>query len=82
MLALQDRRSRVLKFCFDEGFTFQGFFIDAANDFQNASNDPDTFKVLEESKMRELYPQFPPSVGGNKPPEEDFDEGGDHEVNW
>ncbi|KAH8667476.1 hypothetical protein BGZ60DRAFT_409339 [Tricladium varicosporioides] len=82
MLALQDRRSKVLKFCFDEGFTFHGFFIDASNEFQNANNDPDTFKVLEESKMRELYPRCPPSVEDNKPPEKDFDEGGDYEVSW
>jgi hypothetical protein len=40
-----------LKLCLDQGgFAFEHYFEDAADRFQNASDDPETFKVLEESK--------------------------------
>lgn len=58
MLALQGRRSTILKLCLDEGgFAFEHYFEEAANRFQNASDDPETFKVLEESTFRKLYPR-------------------------
>ena len=61
MLALQDRRSHILKFCLDQwGFAFEHYFVDAADRFQNASNDHETFKVLGESKLREPYPRSAP----------------------
>ncbi|KAJ9637274.1 hypothetical protein H2199_007561 [Coniosporium tulheliwenetii] len=84
VLALQDRRSGILKLCLDQGgFAFEHYFVDAADKFQNASDDPETFKVLEESKMRELYPRSAPHTEedseeeseGEEDPSEVFDEG-------
>ncbi|KAJ9668244.1 hypothetical protein H2201_001674 [Coniosporium apollinis] len=91
VLALQDRRSGILKLCLDQGgFAFEHYFVDAADKFQNASDDPETFKVLEESKMRELYPRSAPHTEedseeeseGEEDPSEVFDEGGKLPVDW
>jgi hypothetical protein len=58
---LQDRRSDILKLCLDQGgFAYEHCFEDAADSFQNANDDPETFKVLEESEFRKIYPRQPP----------------------
>jgi len=90
VLALQDRCSGILKLCFEEGFTFSGYFVDAADEFQNASDDPEIFKILEESKLREQYPRLPPrpeddgeeESEGEMDPSEAFDRGGKFPVDW
>jgi hypothetical protein len=88
---LQDRRSDILKLCLDQGgFAFEYYFEDAADRFQNASDDPETFKVLEESKFRKLYPRRAPrndedveeESEGEEDPSEVFDRGGRLPVNW
>lgn len=90
-LALQDRRSRILKLCFDQGgFAYEHWFEDAANKFQNASDDPETFKVLEESRFRQLYPRKAPrtkadseeGLEGEEDPSAVFDKGGEFPVDW
>ena len=89
-LALLDRRSDILKFCLDQGgFAFEHFFEDAADEFQNASDDPEMFKVLEESEFRKLYPRQPPrneedveESEGDEDPSAVFDRGGRLPVNW
>ena len=53
---------------------------DAADRFQNASDDPETFKVLEKSKFRELYPRW--ALHTEEDPSEVFDQGGRLPVNW
>jgi hypothetical protein len=88
-LALQDRRPSILKLCLDQGgFAFEYYFVDAADRFQNASDDPETFNVLEGSRLRELYPRLAPrteeddeeSDGGD--PSKAFDRGGRCPVGW
>jgi hypothetical protein len=88
---LQDRRSDILKLCLDQGgFAFEHYFEDAADRFQNASDDPETFKVLEESKFRELYPRQAPrneedveeEPEGEEDPSKVFDRGGRLPVDW
>ena len=90
MLALQDRRSGILRLCFDQGgFAFEHYFVDAADKLQK-SDDPETFKVLEESKFRELYPRRAPRTEedseeeseGEEDPSEVFDQGGRLPVDW
>jgi hypothetical protein len=84
---LQDRRSAILKLCLDQGgFPFEHYFEDAAN----ASDDPETFKVLEESRFRKIFPRrVPPGEGdseeefeGEKDPSAVFDQGSRLPVNW
>lgn len=41
VLALNDRNSAVLKVCLDREFTYQGYFIDAANKFEKENVDPE-----------------------------------------
>lgn len=61
ILALQDRRSAILKLCLDPGgFQFEHHFEDAVNAFQNASDVLETFKVLGESKFRKIFPRRAP----------------------
>jgi hypothetical protein len=85
-----DRRSDILKLCFDRGgFAYEYCFEEAANRV-NASDDPETFKVLEESEFRKLYPWRPPyneedalaESDGEKDPSEVFDIGGRLPVLW
>ncbi|EON63462.1 hypothetical protein W97_02690 [Coniosporium apollinis CBS 100218] len=91
VLALQARRSGILKLClYQGGFAFESYFVDAADKFQNASDDPETFKVLEESRFRELYPRSTARTEedseeeseGEEDPSEVFDEGGKLPVDW
>ena len=66
------------------GFAIEHYFEDAVNRFQNASGDPETFKILEESKFRKLYPRRVPrnkkdveeELEGEEDPNEVFDQGG------
>lgn len=90
-LALQDRRASVLKLCLDQGnFAFEHYFEDAANKFQNASDDTETLKVLEESRFRKLYPLPIPGADGGGGDESEgaeepcsvFDAGGSLPVDW
>ena len=86
-----DRRSDILKLCLDQGgFAFEHYFEEAADRFQNASDDPETFKVLEESQFRKLYPRQAPrneedveeESEGEEDPSEVFDKGGRLPVIW
>ena len=84
-----DRRSDILKLCLDQGFAYEYSFEDAANRV-NASDDPETFKVLEESEFLKLYPWRAPrdeedveeESDGEKDPSEVFDVGGRLPINW
>jgi hypothetical protein len=56
-LALQDRRADVLKFCVEkDDFPYEAYFEDEAN-MVEPEKDPETFKVLEESQFRKVYPR-------------------------
>jgi hypothetical protein len=87
---LRDRRSDILKFCLDLGFTYEHYFDEAADRFQNANDDPEMYKILEESEFRKLYPRLPPrneEDGGeeleeDEDPSEVFDIGGRFPVDW
>jgi hypothetical protein len=63
--------------------------VDAANRFQHASDDPETFKVLEESEFRKIHPRRAPyneedfeEPEEEEDPSEVFDEGGRLPVDW
>ena len=86
-----DRRSDILKLCLDQGgFAFEHYFEEAADRFQNASDDPETFKVLEESEFRKECPRKAPrneedveeEPEGEEDPSGVFDEGGRLPVIW
>ncbi|RYP53705.1 hypothetical protein DL770_010982 [Monosporascus sp. CRB-9-2] len=89
LLALQERQSEMLKLCLDQdGFAYEGYFEDEANRVSE-DDDPKTFKVLEESNFRKIYPRK--LLGSEDGDEEDedyedpsaaFDEGGSHPVDW
>ena len=56
MLALQDRKTDILKFCFEKSFAYENYFVDEANRFQaDKDADPELVKVLQESEMRKMY---------------------------
>jgi hypothetical protein len=91
MLALLERRAAVLKLCLDQGGSaFEHYFEDAANEMQDANDDPETFRVLEESGLRKIYPRLAPrpDEADEEDSEEDenpaavFDEGGRLPVDW
>ena len=59
-LALQERQAEVLEFFLDEGgFPYESYFEDGANRVKEG-DDPDTFRVLEESRFRVIYPRGDP----------------------
>jgi len=41
---------------FDGGFAYSHYFTDTADKFQDINDDPETFKVLQESKMHKMRP--------------------------
>lgn len=91
MLALLERRAAVLKLCLDQGgFAFEHYFEDAANEMQDANDDPETFQVLEESGFRKRYPRPAPRPEGadeegseqDENPAAVFDQGGRLPVDW
>ena len=88
---MQDRRSDILKLYLDQGgFAFEHYFEDAADRFQIVSDDPETFKVLEESEFRELYSRRAPrnegdveeELEGEEDSSEVFGRGGRLPVGW
>ncbi|KAM7190048.1 hypothetical protein V8F20_009881 [Naviculisporaceae sp. PSN 640] len=61
--ALQLRKAKVLKYCLDVGgFPYESYFEDEADDVRE-EEDPLTFKVLEESHFRRLYPRKSTNAG-------------------
>ena len=94
LLALQERRADVLRFCLDtmgsRRFSFQALFVfrDEA-DTVDAMKDPKTIRVLEESQFRKQYPLVPRYVTkrhkrAGAPPgaAATFDVGGRLPVHW
>jgi hypothetical protein len=88
-LALQDRRADVLKLCLDRGFTYENYFIDAANNLERDNPDSEICEVLQESDFRKMWPWPIPKEEGEEgeegeetPPWEAFDYGGSHPVDW
>ena len=89
-LALTDQRSDVLKFCLDRGFVYNGYFIDAANNFEKAYADSDISKILQASRFRQMWPWPKPkkdlkensNSSEETDPAEVFDYGGEYEVDW
>ncbi|KAM7183848.1 hypothetical protein V8F33_013344 [Rhypophila sp. PSN 637] len=70
--ALQLRKAEVLKYCFDiGGFPYEAYFEDEA-DKVHGDEDPETFKVLEESHFRKIYPRK--VKVGNEDDDYDMDE--------
>lgn len=62
-LALQDRRADVLQHCLEkEDFPYESYFEDEANTVES-DKDSETFKVLEGSKFRKIFPRKEKSAG-------------------
>ncbi|KAI1075723.1 hypothetical protein F5B20DRAFT_559161 [Whalleya microplaca] len=82
--ALLDRQPEVLKLCLDMGgFAYESYFEDEANRVKEEV-DPETFKVLEGSEFRKLYPRRNKEDldDDDDEPSGVFDEGGTHPVDW
>ena len=60
MLAVTERRSTVLKDCLEGGFLLMQPFIKAADEAEVQNDDPETTKVIRESRIRKVY--GPPKV--------------------
>ena len=83
MLALMERRSKVLKDCLEGGFVVMPWFIKAADEAEALNDDVETIKVIQDSRIRsardrfrelaERRAQIDPSV---------FDKGGKLPVDW
>lgn len=85
-LALQERQTDVFKFFMDEGgFPFEAYFHIEA-DSVDEEMDPETFKVLEQSRFRKLVPRIKPGQGGNdlgiRDPSAIFDKCGKLPIEW
>lgn len=95
MLAVAERRSEVLKGCLEAGFPFTAQFIDVTDEAEVRNDDPETTRVIRESRFRKEY--GPPQVnadGSVRDRSADakeraatidvavFDKGGRLEVDW
>lgn len=79
LLALQERKNDVLKFCLDEGgFRFERAFWDEANRVRG-KKDLETFNILEQSEFRRCHPR---GIGAPPGVEASFDIGGRFPVDW
>jgi hypothetical protein len=73
-LALEDRKANTLKWLLDEGgFGYSHEFEHEANTVDEGK-DPETFKVLEESKFREQWPRRTPTPANLRDPDFVYDE--------
>jgi hypothetical protein len=88
-LALTDRKPDILKLCLDSEFTYNGWFIDAANSFERdeANATSEIAKILQASNFRRKWPLTNPQGANDQNVDEDdpaaiFDEGGEYEVQW
>ena len=88
-LAWTDRRPDILKLCLDREFTYNGWFIDAADSFERdeANANSNIAKILQASNFRRKWPLTKSKGANDENVEEDdpaaiFDEGGEYEVDW
>ena|SRR5579871_4243346 len=63
LLAVTERRSKVLKDCLEDGFILMPDFIKAADEAEVQNDDPETTKVIQESQIRKAY--GPPKVNAD-----------------
>ena len=82
-LALQERQAETLEMCLnqDGGFPYEAYFVDEADRVERSQN-PETFRVLEQSDLREHYPRPPPGPGKDGDAGATFDRGGKLPVDW
>lgn len=84
LLALKKRQAKMLEMCLnlEGGFPYEAYFVDEADRVEE-SKDPETFRVLERSTLREYYPRQPPGgPGRDDNPAATFDRGGSLPVDW
>jgi tetrahydrodipicolinate N-succinyltransferase len=79
LLALQNRQAKMLEMCFEQKFPFEAYFIDEADRVEE-SKDPETFRVLEQSTLREQFPRLTGPLIEHGPGA--FDRGGKYPVDW
>lgn len=94
LLALQERRADVLRFCLDargtRRFPFQALFVFRnLADSVDVEKDPETFQALEQSQFWKQYPRRPHYVrkraeraGAPSSVAKSLDIGGEFPVNW
>ncbi|KAF2673834.1 hypothetical protein BT63DRAFT_437435 [Microthyrium microscopicum] len=86
IIALRDERADVVKYCLDEGFNWNSWFLDAANSYEKINKKTDITKILHESQFRVDWPwPIPKPKRSAKKGEIDFaafDYGGRYAVNW
>lgn len=82
-LALQDRRSKMLEMCLNlkGGFPYEAYFVEEADRVEE-SKDPETFRVLERSTLREYFPRQAAGPGRDENPAATFDRGGKLPADW
>ena len=76
-LALHECQAKTLEMCLnqDDGFPYEAYFVDEADRVEEGQ-DPETFRVLEQSDLRKHYPRLPPGPGRDGGPAATFDRGG------
>jgi hypothetical protein len=63
------------------GFPYEAYFVDEADRVEERQ-DPETFRVLEQSTLRQCYPRLPPGPRNDGDPAATFDRGGKLPVDW
>lgn len=83
LLALQERRPKMLEMILNErgGFPYEFYFIEEADRVEE-DQDPETFRVLEQSILRKHDPRLRPGCGTDDETAATFDRGGKLPVNW
>jgi hypothetical protein len=83
LLALQQREAKTLEMCLnlEGGFPYEAYFVDEADRVEE-SKDPETFRVLEQSGLRQYHPRLPPGPGKDGDSAATFDRGGKLPVDW
>lgn len=83
MLALMERRSKVLKDCLEGGFIITSWFIKAADEAEALNDDVETIKVIQDSRIRNARDEFRELEERRaKIDSSVFDKGGKFEVDW
>jgi hypothetical protein len=73
-LALEDRKAETLKWLLDEGGVWNALGFEHEANCVDEATDPETFKVIEESDFRKLWPRRPPTPAEERDPDAEYDE--------
>jgi hypothetical protein len=89
VLAILERRADLLKYFFSLGYVVNDSLELVADQAQDAGDDAQICKIIEESEFRSQFPRLPPRgqrIGADESkdydPAEVFDRGGEYDVGW